>query len=70
MFPSRPSVCASAEPSRVFLLGITQERHLKPLGLDLTQEGGGALAPVWSYRDALALTSSHPRTVTQAPLRS
>jgi hypothetical protein len=32
--------------------------------------GWGALAPVWSYGEALALASSHPQMVTQAPLRS
>jgi hypothetical protein len=30
----------------------------------------GALPPVWSYGEALALVGSHSRTVTQAPLRS
>jgi hypothetical protein len=45
----------------VFPLGITWERYLKPPGPDLT---GGALAPIWSYGEALALAGSHPRTVT------
>jgi hypothetical protein len=30
----------------------------------------GALAPIWSYGEALALDGSHPQMVTQAPLRS
>jgi hypothetical protein len=53
----------------VFPPRITQERLLNAPGLDLTG-GGGALASVWSYGEALALAGSHPRTVTQAPLRS
>jgi hypothetical protein len=36
--------------------GITWERRLKPPGPDLI---GVALAPVWSYREALALAGSH-----------
>jgi hypothetical protein len=36
----------------------------------ITLRGGGALAHVWSYGEALALVGSHPRTVMQAPLRS
>jgi hypothetical protein len=43
---------------RVFPLGITRERRLKPHGPDLV--GGGALAPIWSYAEALALADSHP----------
>jgi hypothetical protein len=42
---------------------------MKPPGPDLTGLRG-ALAHVWSYGEALALADSHPRTVTQAPLRS
>jgi hypothetical protein len=54
------------EPSR-FSARIIRERRVKPPDPDLTR---GALAPVWSYGEAPALTGSHPRTVTQAPLRS
>jgi hypothetical protein len=46
---------------RVFPSGITQERCLKPPDLDLI---GRALAPVWSYGEAVALANSHPRMVT------
>jgi hypothetical protein len=42
----------------VFPPGITQERCLKPCGSDLAG-GGGALAPVWLYGEALALVGSH-----------
>jgi hypothetical protein len=52
---------------RVLLLGITRERRLKPPGPDLI---GGGSAPVWSYGETLALATSHPHMVTQAPLRS
>jgi hypothetical protein len=51
----------------VFPIGITQESWLKPPGQNLP---GEALASVWSYGEAHALAGSHPRTVTQAPLRS
>jgi hypothetical protein len=54
---------------RVFLPWITRERRMKPPGPDLTG-GGGGLTPVWSYGEALALASSHPQMVIQAPLRS
>jgi hypothetical protein len=53
---------------RVFLLGITWESHMKPPSQDLPGRGGGALDPVWSHGEVLALTGSHRRTVTQAPL--
>jgi hypothetical protein len=53
---------------RVFSKGITRESRLKPTGQDLPG-GEGALAPVWSYGEVLALAGSHLRTVTQAPLR-
>jgi hypothetical protein len=46
---------------RVFSSGITQERRLKPPDLDLI---GRALAPVWSYGEAVALANSHPQMVT------
>jgi hypothetical protein len=46
----------------IFLLGITRERRLKPPGPDLT--GRGALAPVWSYGEALALVGCHLQMVT------
>jgi hypothetical protein len=59
--------CWLASSHMGFPLGITRERCLKPPGLDLT---GGALAPVWSYGEALALAGSHPRMGTQARLRS
>jgi hypothetical protein len=56
------------EPSG-FSARITRERSVKPLSLDLIG-GGGALAPVWFYGEALTQTGSHSRMVTHAPLRS
>jgi hypothetical protein len=47
---------AGIKPSR-FSARINRERRVKPPDPDLT---GGALAPVWSYGEALALDSSHP----------
>jgi hypothetical protein len=45
---------------RVFSKGITRESHLKPTGQDLPGGGGeGALAPVLSYGEVLALAGSH-----------
>jgi hypothetical protein len=43
---------------RVFLIGIALESHLKPIGQDLP--GGGTLALVWSYGEALDLVGSLP----------
>jgi hypothetical protein len=51
----------------VLPIEITRERRLKPPGPDLPR---GASAPIRSYGDAVALASSHPRTVTHTPLRS
>jgi hypothetical protein len=48
---------------RVFPIGITRERHMKPPGPNLTV-GTGASSPIWSYEEALALASSHTHTVT------
>jgi hypothetical protein len=39
---------------RVFPPGITQERRLKPPGLNLIGVGRGALAPIESYGEVLA----------------
>jgi hypothetical protein len=57
---------------RVFPIEITRESHKKPLGQDLAGggAGGGALALIWSYGEALALAGSHLQMVTQVPLRS
>jgi hypothetical protein len=49
-----------------FSTRIIRERRIKPPDPDFT---GGALAPIWSYGEALALASSHPQMVTQVPLR-
>jgi hypothetical protein len=52
---------------RVFPLGISRERRLKPPNPYLIE---GLLAPVWYYGEVFTLAGSHPRMVTQAPLRS
>jgi hypothetical protein len=59
---------AGIEPSG-FSARISQERSVTPPGLDLIG-GWGVVAPIGSYGEAQALAGSHPRMVTQAPLRS
>jgi hypothetical protein len=51
----------------VLLIGITQEHRIKPSDPDLYQ---GASTPVWSYGEVLAHDGSHPRMMTQTPLKS
>jgi hypothetical protein len=52
-------------------LGFTN-RDYPRMSLETTWPGfaQGASAPIRSYGDAVALASSHPRTVTHTPLRS
>jgi hypothetical protein len=54
---------------RVLPIGITRESRVKPPHQDLPRRRGGALAPIRSYGEVLSLVVSHPRTVTEAPLR-
>jgi hypothetical protein len=59
-------VWAGIKPSG-FSARIARERPVKPPGSNLIR---GALAPIWSYGEALALAGSHPGMVIQALLRS
>jgi hypothetical protein len=52
-----PFVWAGIKPFG-FFARIIRERRVKPPDLDLTV-GGGALAPVCSYGEALALADPH-----------
>jgi hypothetical protein len=52
---------------QIFQIRVTQERCLKPPGLDSIW-GRGPSTPVWCYGEVLALAASPPRAAIEAPL--
>jgi hypothetical protein len=68
-FPSCPSVWAAIYPSKFSWYGLLRKVAWNHLAR-ICPGGGGALAPVWSYGEALTQVGSHPWMLTQAPLRS